>query len=391
VIKFRAWFVLVGLSLSCNVSSAAINFSVAFNDPNGDLAASASLIESHVMAAGRMWADRLVGDANIEVIVRPSLAIPYAEGRSFTSNFVHKNGTFDVFEQGMAAEIRTGVDPNGTDPDVDIEINPIYVTDELWFDPDPISRTATVDVNRTDAMSTFLHEFGHALGNLGWINGTDGTYPGDYQSTYDERISFDGTNFFFNGPEAMALYGGLVPLTYANVAHVANFSPRPGEDLILNLMNGLVFYRGSRYDIDPLNIAMLRDAGVPATYLPGDYDVDGTVDDADFETWKTAFGSSASPFVDGNRNGTVDAADYTIWRDQLGENIFAGGAAAVFAAVPEPSTHLLELLAVALVVASTGRSCPAFAIRSTIAAVSRRVGRGNLRCSTRLGRLSGIC
>ena len=355
MIKFRTSWALVALLLFNSASHAAINFSVAFNDPNGDLATSANLIESHIMAAGQLWADHLVGDANIEVVVRPSLTVPFAEGRSFTSNFVRESGAFDVFEQGMAAEIRTGVDPNGADPDVDIEINPIYVTDELWFDPDPNSRTATVDVNRTDAMSTFLHEFGHALGYAGWINGTDGTFPGDYQSAYDERIAFDGTDFFFNGPEAMALYGGTVPLTYANVAHVANFAPRPGEDLILNLMNGLVFYRGSRYHIDPLNIAMLRDAGVPATYLPGDYDNDGTVDDADFETWTAAFASTTSPFVDGNRNGIVDAADYTIWRNHLGESIFAGGGVAAHAAVPEPSSHLLELLAVALVVASTGR------------------------------------
>lgn len=337
-------------ALSSHSANAAINFNVSFNDPNGDLAASASLIESHIQAAGRLWANHLVGNANIEVVVRPSLAVPYAEGRSFTSNFVRNNGTRDVFEQGMAAEIRSGIDPNGADPDVDIEINPVYVSDELWFDPDPSSRTATVDINRTDAMSTFLHEFGHALGYNGWINGTDGTYPGDYQSTYDERTSFDGTNFFFNGPEAIAVYGSPVPLTYANVAHVANFAPRPGEDLILDVMNGLVFYRGSRYQISPLNIAMLRDAGVPAIYQLGDYDLNRAVEAADYAAWKAAFNSTTSPYVDGNRNGSVDAADYTIWRDHLS----AGFASAGVNAVPEPNA--LALLAVASAAALAGRS-----------------------------------
>jgi len=244
----------------------------------------------------------------------------------------------------MAAEIRTGVDPNGADPDVEIEINPGYVTDELWFDPDPTARTATVDIDRTDALSTFLHEFGHALGYGGWIDSTTGTYPGDYQSTYDERTSFDGSNFYFNGPEAVAIHGGPVPLTYANVFHVANLAPRPGEDLLPDLMNGVFFYRGSRYDVAPLNIAMLRDAGVPAIYLAGDYNVDGSVNAADFDMWKSAFGSTTSPFVDGNRDGRVDAADYTVWRNNLDTSIFSGGNGAL--AVPEPAAPLLAFLGI---------------------------------------------
>ncbi|MGD9633041.1 MAG: hypothetical protein AB7G28_19825 [Pirellulales bacterium] len=333
--KFRFALIVACVVWASSSRGAAINFHVSFNDPGGELTAAASLIESHVQAAGRLWADHLVGNADIEVVVRPSNAVPYAEGRSFTSSFVRNNGTFNVFEQGMAAEIRTGVDPNGADPDVDIEINPDYVYNELWFDPDPNARVEPVDINRTDAMSTFLHEFGHALGYAGWINGTTGTYPGDYQSTYDERTNFDGTNFYFNGPEAVAVYGSPVPLTYANVAHVANFDPRPGQDLLLDLMNGLVFYRGSRYQISPLNIAMLRDAGVPAIYQTGDYDLDRTVDDADFATWKAAFNSTTSPFVDGNRNGRVDAADFTVWRDHQGASFAAASA------VPEPNALVL--------------------------------------------------
>jgi hypothetical protein len=91
-----------------------------------------------------------------------------------------------------------------------------------------------------------------------------GMYPGDYQSTFDERASFDGSNFYFNGPESVVLHGSNVPLTFSNVFQVANFAPQPGEDLLLDLMNGLVFYRGTRYDIELLNIAMLQDVVVRA-------------------------------------------------------------------------------------------------------------------------------
>lgn len=335
---------MVAMFIAPCIANAGISFTVGFDDPAGELTAAAGAIESHVVAAGKRWAGHLVGNADIEVVVRTSSAVPYAEGRSLASTFVGNNGAFDVLEQGMAAEIRTGIDPNGSDPDVEIEINPSYVYDELWFDPDPYARTATVDINRTDAMSTFLHEFGHALGYNGWINGTTGGYPGNYQSTFDEIISFDGNNFYFNGSEAVTYYGAPVPLTFGNVFHVANFDPRPGADLLLDLMNGLVYYRGTRYDIEPLNVAMLRDSGVPAIYLAGDYDVDGVVDAADYIVWKATYGSSSSPFVDGNRNDRVDAADYTVWRNNMGISIFENGSGSL-ASVPEPASWLSMVVA----------------------------------------------
>ncbi len=343
----RFALILAGM-LAAAAARAEITFSVAFDDPAGDLAAPIrSLVESHVIAAGERWAGYLIGDAAIEVVVKTTDAIPYADGRSATSNFVRNNGAFDVFEQGMTAELRTGVDPNGAAADVQIDMNPDYVNNELWFDPDPAARTAPVDVNRTDAMSTFLHEFGHALGFNGWINATTGAYPGDYRSTFDEHTAFDGTDFFFTGPEAMAVHGAPAPLTFGNVFHLANFSPRPGEDLILDVMNGLVFYRGSRYDVSPLDVAILRDAGVPAIYRAGDYDIDRDVDGADFLLWQRTLGDATATRAgaDGNANGGVDGDDLAVWSGHFGQTV---PAAATQAAIPEPTSLALTAAMVAM-------------------------------------------
>lgn len=309
--------------LSLLEARAAVTVSVSFDDPLNQLSIVAANIEQHVNAAGTWWGYYLSGDAPIEVVVRTSTAVPFAEGRSVTSRFVENNGTFDVFEQGMVAELRNGVDPNGAEPDVEILINPDYAINELWYDPDPTSRTATVDENRTDAMSTFLHEFGHALGFAGWIDPTLGTYPGSYQSTFDENVEFDGTNFYFTGIAASILNQAPVPLTFGNVAHVANFAPRPGENLVLDLMNGLVFYRGSRYYVSTLDLAMLQDMGVPLADRGGDFDFDGNVDGRDFLMWQRG-GSPSGPT-------TGDLAE---WQRDYGLGLLS----ATSVAVPETAT-----------------------------------------------------
>jgi hypothetical protein len=70
-------------------------------------------------------------------------------------------------------------------------------------------------------------------------------------------------------------------------------------------------------------------------FAPGDFNRDRTVDDADYQLWKSAFGSTTAPDVDANGDGTVDAADYTVWRDNLGASTITPALDAL--ALPEPT------------------------------------------------------
>jgi hypothetical protein len=57
--------------------------------------------------------------------------------------------------------------------------------------------------------------------------------------------------------------------------------------------------------------------GPPPDRLPGDYDNNGIVENADYDVWKSSYGASVIPNTlgDGNFDGIVDAVDYTIWRN----------------------------------------------------------------------------
>jgi hypothetical protein len=164
-----------------------------------------------------------------------------------------------LYQQGATAELTKGTDPNGDEPDIEIQFNPDYLQNELFFDPDPFSRTATVPFDRTDAYSVILHEFGHAFSFNGFRSHTDASLPGNFQSTFDLYELFDGEDIFFNGLNARRLHGGPLPVTFGNNWHLGNQSPRPGADLVPDLMNGVVFQRGTQYSLSALDLAIFMD------------------------------------------------------------------------------------------------------------------------------------
>jgi len=76
----------------------------------------------------------------------------------------------------------------------------------------------------------------------------------------------------------------------------------------------------------------------------GDYNGNGSVDAADYVLWRN--GGPLQNEV--NTSGTVDASDYTAWRARFGNNTAGSGSGSLEdRAVPEPSTSLLALLAIA--------------------------------------------
>jgi autotransporter-associated beta strand protein len=85
-------------------------------------------------------------------------------------------------------------------------------------------------------------------------------------------------------------------------------------------------------------------------YIPGDFDGDGLVTNADLDKWRATFGQSVTPWhdADGNGDGVVDMADYVMWRKYMAAG---GSGAGANAAVPEPSVAILFLIACGMLAA----------------------------------------
>jgi hypothetical protein len=264
-------WVACGLAMLSPPVHAAAVYTVSFDDPAGNFSSYYSQISSHVQAAGANWNNYLAGQSvSIDLLVTFNPLLPTLTGNSVTSSFVRNTGIFDVFQDGAAAELLTGIDPNGAAADGIISFGTAYLTNELWFDPDPLARLVPVPVGMTDAQSSILHELGHIFGFSGFRNPVNGQPPANNDiSAFDQHVVFDGSDLFFTGPRAGAIYGAPLPLTSGNYTHVGNNAPRPGADLLPDLMNGVVFFRGSRYDISPLDVAILADTGVPISEVPG--------------------------------------------------------------------------------------------------------------------------
>lgn len=242
-----------------------VKFDITFNDPERAYELFYPSLSDHFRAAGTDWARHLDIEhpVTIEILVNFD-DIPTACGGSMHSVLHSKEGDIETYEQSVAAELRTGIDPNGSHPDMSVTLGIRNLLDGTWwFDPDPYARLETIPEGKLDAYSTILHEFGHALVYNGWREHNHGALPGDYQSVFDSKVIELGGTLYFAGLNAMNLYGGPVPLTSGNIYHLGNKDPLPGEDLLEELMNGVRDKKEWRRYISSHDLAILKDCDLP--------------------------------------------------------------------------------------------------------------------------------
>ena len=102
-------------------------------------------------------------------------------------------------------------------------------------------------------------------------------------------------------------------------------------------------------DSDPLADRLVFIESVDVLNFPaGDYDFNGTVNNADYTVWRSSFGSTTRAEADGNGNGVVDAADYVLWRKTFGQTSGGGSGSLGPVLAPEPSVMAMLTAAAGL-------------------------------------------
>jgi Ca2+-binding RTX toxin-like protein len=288
-------------------------FEVNVTDTTGRGAGFLSALTANAVAAANIWNSYLVGQGTISVQINiVELSSDQANGHSPMMVFDHFSNGFSINEPGTANELRTGVDSAPGWPDIEINVDPDYVFNWLWFDPNPGASNPIVPGNRLDAVSMFLHEMAHGLAFDGFRDWATGVLPSIYMSPYDENVVLSGGHRYFVGANAMAVYGGPVMLTDGIYLHYGNTPGWSNTDLTHGLMNGVYFISGRRFEISELDLAILKDCGLQVTTNGADTLV--------------GYASSDSIHSRGG-NDIVDGAagNDGLWGD-VGNDILRGGA-----------------------------------------------------------------
>lgn len=204
-----------------------------------------------VQGAAAYWS-RYIDDtlANLSVRVNfvPLSDLTLAQGG--TDYFLDRSsGGFDFLEAVTITELRTGVDENGSAPDIRIDIDTgELLAGEFYLGPLVNGLSANVPSNLFDLFTIIVHEIGHGLGILTFLDSA-----GNDRTDFDERVFKSGGNYFFNGPAATSVFGGNVPLD-DSIAHLSE-----GTGSLL----GPTISAGEMTLISRLDVAVLQDIGVP--------------------------------------------------------------------------------------------------------------------------------
>ena len=250
-------------------------FSVSWTDATG-AGANANAVLRTLQAAADSWARTLQGYGTIEIGVRVS----EASGNTIATGGSSYYWTGSAYESVPMIEIRTGSDPNGQSPDINVTVSSAYI-DSLFYDP---SGQQAVPSSQLDALSVFTHEVGHGLGIL---------YLGD--STYAANVRAGSTPTFVGG-NAVRANGGPVPLD-AGEGHVT-----VAGDLMTPTISA-----GTRRPISDLDLAILQDIGAPIATARADAVTLGARNDT-FTALAgddTVTGGDGADVIYGNQGGDV--------------------------------------------------------------------------------------
>lgn len=156
--------------------------------------------------------------------------------------FDYSQGGLDYFQAATIIELTTGADPNGSSPDIPIDINTANINE---FYLGPLVEGISVGGAGYDLWTVLVHEIGHGLGLLSFLDegGTD-------RSSLDQYITQNGGNYFFDGPDPNFGPIALDP------------SPSHIDSSVTSVFNPSIGPNSARY-LTELDVSIFGDIGIP--------------------------------------------------------------------------------------------------------------------------------
>lgn len=271
----------------------AVTSTSIISNPGTVSAAIAAQIIANTQAAFGKWAEKLAGNANIEIEItlKTGMGSALASAGSGTSVFITSIDGRNLFLDGTAAEMLTGTDPNGRAADILISVDLDDIrANVFYFDPSNGAGTS-VPRSQVDYISVAMHEIGHGLGFNGWATQNYSFTGVSAISTFDRFITTQNGQGIFTGANTVAANGGVLKLDSGphvdeSLSDLMNPSAPNGEILVLR----------------PVDFAVLSDIGVPTILndhlvLPSD---SGTLNGGAGLDTLTMFGGRSAFTVSGN-------------------------------------------------------------------------------------------
>lgn len=175
--------------------------------------------------------------------------------------------------------------------------------------------------------------------------------------SHSKVLTFDYENTMETADELLQYLGisptnysatGLGTLNYYRKAQTGNFRVWGANGATADDHSAHLRYIGDF--LEQLPIAKL---------IPGDFNLSGNVDAADYILWRKKNGGGALPNDGGITPGVTNAADYTYWRSRYGATftpaINTGGGLSDSPAIPEPATSALAAIALLAALSSARR------------------------------------
>lgn len=226
-----------------------------------------ALIVKSVEAAG-MWLSSLIpgrGTIDIELRFDASVSTMNASalaGQDLGAVTAANGRSYTLWQEGVAAEILTGIDPNGAAPDAVIRVGTTNLDRYYWFD-DTLRTSNDIPVDKTDGFRVMLHEILHCLGFNGFLSTIGDSYTGTGISPFDQYFVQSAGRSWFHGPHAMKAFGGPVPVSGPHLGDQASIAAGilTGPQSLMSIDYAPL---GNRISLDPVVTGVLRDLGFAA-------------------------------------------------------------------------------------------------------------------------------